>query len=136
MSQNTAITAEAIAFVEKVSYNDLPAEALRIGKRCMVDTLGVMIAGCSEHSVHILVDDALEQGGRQDALLLSGGAHKAPAAIAARTPSTGDPVISAAPKPQTAPTAIMPSTPRLSTPERSTSTGTMLVAVVPMPSWP
>ena len=64
MSQNSAITAEAIAFVEKVSYNDLPAEALRIGKRCMVDTLGVMIAGCSEHSVHILVEDALEQGGR------------------------------------------------------------------------
>ena len=65
MSQNTAITAEAIAFVEKVSYNDLPAEALRIGKRCMVDTLGVMIAGCSEHSVHILVDDALDQGGKR-----------------------------------------------------------------------
>ena len=88
MSQTSAITAEAIEFVEKVSYNDLPAEALRIGKRCMVDTLGVMIAGCSEHSVHILVDDALEQGGREDALLLSGGAHKAPAAVAARVLGT------------------------------------------------
>ncbi|MBX9761379.1 MAG: MmgE/PrpD family protein [Beijerinckiaceae bacterium] len=88
MADNKAITAEAIEFIETVSYDALPAEALRIGKRCMVDTLGVMIAGCSEHSVHILVDDALDQGGKEEALLLSGGAHKAPAAIAARVLGT------------------------------------------------
>ena len=88
MADNKAITAAAIEFIETVSYEDLPAEALRIGKRCMVDTLGVMIAGCSEHSVHILVDDALDQGGKEEALLLSGGNHKAPAAIAARVLGT------------------------------------------------
>ncbi|MDP2357604.1 MAG: MmgE/PrpD family protein, partial [Beijerinckiaceae bacterium] len=63
MTDHKAITAEAIEFIEKVSYNDLPGEALRVGKRCMVDSLGVMIAGCSEHSVHILIEDALDQGG-------------------------------------------------------------------------
>ena len=83
MTDNTAITADAIAFIEKVSYDDLPAEALRVAKRCMVDSLGVMIAGCSEHSVHSLIEDALDQGGKAEALLLSGGQHKAPAAIAA-----------------------------------------------------
>ena len=88
MSQQSAITAEAIKFVEDVGYGDLPAEALRVGKRCMIDTLGVMIAGCSEHSVHILVEDAIEQGGRQDALLLAGGQRKAPAGVAARVLGT------------------------------------------------
>jgi len=88
MSQQSAITAEAIKFIEDVGYGDLPAEALRVGKRCMVDTLGVMIAGCSEHSVHILVEDAIEQGGRQDALLLAGGQRKAPAGVAARVLGT------------------------------------------------
>jgi hypothetical protein len=42
-----------------------------------------------------------------------------PAAMAASTPSSGEPVTNAAPKPHTAPITIMPSTPRLSTPERS-----------------
>lgn len=83
-----AITAAAVEFIESVSYDDLPAEAIRIGKRCLIDTLGVMIAGCSEHSVRILVEDALEQGGKGEALLLSGGQRKAPAAIAARVLGT------------------------------------------------
>jgi 2-methylcitrate dehydratase PrpD len=84
----TAITSQAVSFIENVRYDDLPAEALRIGKRCMIDTLGVMLAGTSEHSVHILVDEAIEQGGRPDALLLSGGKKRAPAAIAARVLGT------------------------------------------------
>lgn len=88
MADNNAITAAAIEFIETVGYEDLPSEALRIGKRCMVDTLGVMIAGCSEHSVHILVEDAVEQGGKAEALLLGGGERKAPAALAARVLGT------------------------------------------------
>lgn len=83
-----AITAAAVEFIERVSYDDLPAEALRIGKRCLIDTLGVMIAGCSEHSVGILVEDALEQGGKEEALLLSRGRRRAPAALAARVLGT------------------------------------------------
>lgn len=88
MRHDSAITADAVEFIESVSYPDLPPEALRIGKRCMIDTLGVMIAGGSEHSVHILLDDALEQGGREDALLLGAGQRKAPAALAARVLGT------------------------------------------------
>src|SRR5690554_6822942 len=47
--------------------------------------------------------------------------NSAPTTMAARTSSHGDPVVSATPKPVTAPMIIMPSTPRLSTPERSTT---------------
>src|ERR1700759_3895091 len=42
-----------------------------------------------------------------------------PATIPQSAPMMVDPVIQAPPKPQAAPTIIMPSTPRLSTPERS-----------------
>ena len=44
-----------------------------------------------------------------------------PAPIAAAIPAAADPVVYAAAKPDTAPITIIPSTPRLSTPERSTT---------------
>ncbi|HEV2571766.1 MAG TPA: MmgE/PrpD family protein [Beijerinckiaceae bacterium] len=85
---STAITEQAVSFIENVRFDDLPAEALRIGRRCMVDTLGVMLAGTSEHAVHILMDDAAEQGGRPDALLLAAGWQRVPAGMAARVLAT------------------------------------------------
>ena len=41
---DTNITADAARFIENVAYKDIPAEGLRIGKRCMVDTLGLYLA--------------------------------------------------------------------------------------------
>src|SRR5690606_28324692 len=66
--------------------------------------------------------------------------NSAPTRMAAKTPSHGEPVVSATPKPVTAPMIIMPSTPRLSTPDRSTtsspmaaiSSGVAAVAIVRM----
>ena len=59
-------------------------EALRLGRRCIVDTVGLYLAGSQEHSVRILIEDALDQGGRADAPLPAGGRAKVPAALAAR----------------------------------------------------
>lgn len=78
------ITRQALRFVETTSYADLPDEALRIGRRCIVDALGLYLAGSREHSVQILIADALEQGGRADAPLPAAGARRVPAALAAR----------------------------------------------------
>jgi 2-methylcitrate dehydratase PrpD len=78
------ITQQAIRFVERTTYADLPAEALRVGRRCIVDTIGLYLAGSQEHSVRILVADALDQGGRPDAPLPGGGSARVPAALAAR----------------------------------------------------
>ncbi|MDH7795566.1 MULTISPECIES: MmgE/PrpD family protein [unclassified Beijerinckia] len=85
---SSAITEQAVSFIENLRFDDLPTEALRIGRRCMVDTFGVMLAGTSEHAVHILMDDAAEQGGRPDAFLLAAGWQRVPAAIAARVLAT------------------------------------------------
>lgn len=82
------ITRDAVAFIENVSYGDLPEEALRIGRRCMVDTFGLYLAGGEEPTVHMLAEDAKETGGRPDAYVLSAGKAKAPAALAARVLGT------------------------------------------------
>ncbi len=81
-------TAAAAKFVEEISFTQIPAEALRIGTRCLLDGLGLFVAGSEEYTVQLLVDDAVESGGRPDALLLSRGKIKVPAPIAARVLGT------------------------------------------------
>lgn len=84
MTTETNITRDAVQFIQNVTFADLPAEALEIGKRCMVDTMGLYAAGATEHSVHILMEEAAYQGGREDALLLAGKGQRIPAPTAAR----------------------------------------------------
>lgn len=83
-----AITEDAARFVETLRYEDIPADAIRIGLRCIIDAMGLYVAGSEEHSVHMLIDDARETGGRPDALLLGGGGMKVPVALAARVLGT------------------------------------------------
>jgi 2-methylcitrate dehydratase PrpD len=77
-------TAAAAAFVENVTFADIPTEAMRIGTRCLLDGLGLFVAGSEEHSVRLLIEEAEQTGGRPDALLLGRGNKKVPAAMAAR----------------------------------------------------
>ena len=81
-------TAAAAAFVENVTFADIPAEAMRIGTRCLLDGLGLFVAGSEEHSVRLLIEEAEQTGGRPDALLLGRGNKKVPAAMAARVLGT------------------------------------------------
>lgn len=78
------VTSQAAEFVERVCLSDIPEEAQRIGIRCVLDGMGLIVAGTDEHSVRILVEDAREQGGRKDAFLLGCGEQKIPASSAAR----------------------------------------------------
>jgi 2-methylcitrate dehydratase PrpD len=77
-------TAAAAKFIERISFDAIPAEAVRIATRCLLDGLGLFVAGSEEHTVEILVEDAAATGGQPDALLLSRGAIKVPAPLAAR----------------------------------------------------
>ncbi len=81
-------TAAAAAFVENVTFAGIPAEAVRIGTRCLLDGLGLFVAGSEEHSVRLLIDEAEQTAGRPDALLLGRGNKKVPAAMAARVLGT------------------------------------------------
>ncbi|HSE85677.1 MAG TPA: MmgE/PrpD family protein [Candidatus Binatia bacterium] len=77
-------TAAAAAFVESVRWADIPAEAVRIGTRCLLDGLGLFVAGSEEDSVRLLAEEAEQMGGQPDALLLGRGTEKVPAPMAAR----------------------------------------------------
>jgi 2-methylcitrate dehydratase PrpD len=81
-------TAAAAAFVENVCFNCIPAEAIRIGTRCLLDGLGLYVAGSEEYAVRLLIEEAAQMGGRPDALLLGRGSTKVPAPIAARVLGT------------------------------------------------
>jgi 2-methylcitrate dehydratase PrpD len=81
-------TAAAAGFVEDVSFADIPIEAMRIGTRCLLDGLGLFVAGSEEDSVRLLIEETEQAGGRPDALLLGRGNTKVPAPMAARVLGT------------------------------------------------
>ncbi len=81
-------TTAAVEFVESIVFGAIPTEALRIGTRCLLDGLGLFVAGSEEHTVQLLADDAEQTGGRTDALLLSRGMTKVPAPMASRVLGT------------------------------------------------
>src|SRR4030095_6987650 len=81
-------TAAAAAFVENVGFADIPAEAMRIGTRCLLDGLGLFVAGSEEHSVRLLIEEAEQAPGGPDALLLGRGRPSVPPHVAARVLGT------------------------------------------------
>ena len=87
MPENTTITEQAAQFIETVSFEDIPTDALHIGKRCIIDGLGLFVAGSEEHSLDILIAEALAMGGREDANVIS-TSQKVPAPMAARVLGT------------------------------------------------
>lgn len=88
MPQRKAITQQFVEFIDKVRFSDLSPQSIDIARRCMLDTFGLYVAGASEPSVKILIDDARDTGGRPDATLLSGQGEKVPAGLAARALGT------------------------------------------------
>jgi 2-methylcitrate dehydratase PrpD len=88
MNSELKTTAAAAEFVENITADAIPSEAMRIGTRCLLDGLGLFVAGSEEHTVKLLVEDAKELGGRPDALLLSASETKVPAPMAARVLGT------------------------------------------------
>lgn len=85
---NSHITEDAATFIEKVCYEDIPEEAIRIGTRCLLDGLGLYVAGSDHETAVIQAELAAETGGTQDALLLGQGNTKVPAPLAARVLGT------------------------------------------------
>ncbi len=86
--EGMAVTAAAAAFVETVTFGAMPANAIRIAKRCVLDGMGLFVSGADEPAVRILAEDAREQGGRPDARLLGCGNKRVPVSVAARVLGT------------------------------------------------
>ena len=73
-----------IRSIRKTRFEDLPAEAVAVQKRAVVDTVGAAIAGSSAPLGRIVADMARDGGGRNQATVLVHG-WKVPAEIAAST---------------------------------------------------
>ena len=82
------MTAEAAEFAVWLRYDDIPKEALAVGRRCILDGLGQIAAGSDTEAVRVVAKDAAEQGGRADARLLGSTDAKVPAVLAARVLGT------------------------------------------------
>jgi len=48
VNEETCVTGEAAAFAADLEFQDLPDEALQIAKRCVLDGLGLMLAGSDQ----------------------------------------------------------------------------------------
>ncbi|WP_305984121.1 MmgE/PrpD family protein [Roseibium sp. MMSF_3544] len=85
--EDIAVTDAAADFVETVSFDDLPEEAIRLGTRCVLDGLGLFVAGSDHEMVEILIEEAMDTGGRADARVI-GQEMRVPAPMAARVLGT------------------------------------------------
>ena len=79
----TGVTRQIAAFVTATGFDDLPAEAIEIAKRCLIDGTAVMIAGSREPCAEIARTFVKEVSGAPQARTVGKGAFRAPPQLAA-----------------------------------------------------
>lgn len=82
-SQQTEVTKEAAEFVHQLCFEDLPAEAVRIANRCVLDGLGLILAGSLQKCTQIARIYSQRLSQVEEATLLGKNPAKVPAAFAA-----------------------------------------------------
>lgn len=61
------------AFASGLNHNDMPAAAREVARQCLLDVLGVTLAGASEPLVEMLAAEATEAGGAEQASVIGRG---------------------------------------------------------------
>ncbi len=69
----TPVTAILSEHCRNIRYESLPSEAIEAAKHCLLDWLGVTLAGSNEPLARMLREDALADGGTPQATLLGDG---------------------------------------------------------------
>ena len=82
-AQTESLTREAAEFAVNLKYEDIPEDALHIGRRCVLDGLAVMLGGTEQPALDVLQLYINRVGGVGDARLLGNAATKVPAHMAA-----------------------------------------------------
>ncbi len=72
-SNSIPITATLASACRAISFDSLPPDAIFLAKQCVLDWLGVTLAGASEPLTAMLRDQALEDGGSLQATLIGTG---------------------------------------------------------------
>lgn len=69
MSGSSSATPAVIDFIDQVRFDDFPDEAVRIAKNCIIDGIGVMLAGSTQRAGEIVRDLAAEAGTKAEATI-------------------------------------------------------------------
>lgn len=80
---STSATAAVVDFIHRAELASFPAEALAIAKRCIIDGLGVLLAGSAQPTSRILQSHLCGADARTDATAFGPEPFKASAATAA-----------------------------------------------------
>lgn len=83
MTTTTTATGAVVDFIQRARLADFPAEALTIAKRCIVDGLGVMLAGATQDAGRILHEHVQGVDPRPDATVFGPRPFKTGASSAA-----------------------------------------------------
>ena len=83
MSEPKSLTREAAAFAARLSFDDIPAEALRIARRCVLDGLAVMLAGSEQEAIDVAERYIRKTGGNPQSRVIGDAGFKVPAHLAA-----------------------------------------------------
>jgi len=67
---SSRLTEALAAQAAGLSFDSLPREVIELSEHCLLDWLGVTIAGAREPLVRMLTDEAIEQGGNPQASLI------------------------------------------------------------------
>ncbi len=82
MSEDS-LTREAAAFAAGLRYEDIPEDALRIARRCVIDGLGVMLAGTEQPALEVADRWLRVNGGNPHSRVVGDASLRVPAHLAA-----------------------------------------------------
>jgi 2-methylcitrate dehydratase PrpD len=83
MTEQARVTAAVVEFIGSAAFEHFPSEAVDLGKRCIIDGLGVMLAGSTQDASRILREYVHEADARADATALGPLPFRTSAASAA-----------------------------------------------------
>ncbi len=77
------LTREAVEFATRFTFEGITPEALRIARRCVLDGLGVALAGSEQPAIGVLSRYVQKVGGAQQARVIGDASTRLPAHLAA-----------------------------------------------------
>jgi 2-methylcitrate dehydratase PrpD len=83
MTEPSRATSACVDFITRARWQDVPPEAADLAKRCVIDGLGVVLAGATTHGSTILRDYVRRTDGGADATVLAPDVFRASSASAA-----------------------------------------------------
>lgn len=82
-TKDSGITEEISNFVVNSKYEDFSSDIQRVATRCIIDGIGVILAGSTEPCVQITRDYVLSLEGKRECTIMGKGKNKAPVHLAA-----------------------------------------------------